>query len=49
MNVEEHSVIVELLDPERHDRDRFFCGVDPVDNYFRKTASKLAKAGNARV
>lgn len=49
MNDEGHSVTIELLDPERHDRDRFSCGVDPVDNYFRKTANKLAKAGNTRV
>lgn len=49
MNDEGHSVIIELLDPERHDRDRFSCGVETVDNYFRKTANKLAKAGNARV
>ncbi|MDQ0422965.1 ribosomal protein S18 acetylase RimI-like enzyme [Peteryoungia aggregata LMG 23059] len=49
MNDEGHSVIIELLDPERHDRDNFSCGVETVDNYFRKTANKLAKAGNARV
>lgn len=49
MNDEGHSVIIELLDPERHDRDRFSCGVDTVDNYFRKTANKLAKVGNSRV
>jgi GNAT superfamily N-acetyltransferase len=49
MNDEGHSVIIELLDPERHDRERFSCGVETVDNYFRKTANKLAKAGNARV
>ena len=49
MNDEGHSVIIELLDPERHDRDNFSCGVETVDNYFRKTANKLARAGNARV
>jgi len=49
MTEEGHSVIIELLDTERHDRQRFSCGVDTVDNYFRKTANKLAKAGNARV
>lgn len=42
-------VVIELLDPEKHDRESFACGVDAVDNYFRKTANKLAKAGNARV
>jgi ribosomal protein S18 acetylase RimI-like enzyme len=49
MTDEGRSVIIELLDPERHDRDSFSCGVDTVDNYIRKTANKLAKAGNARV
>ncbi|KQW31439.1 hypothetical protein ASE36_04085 [Rhizobium sp. Root274] len=49
MSHEGHSVIIELLDPERHDRDQFSCGVETVDNYFRKTANKLAKAGNARI
>ncbi|MFN3831900.1 MAG: GNAT family N-acetyltransferase [Allorhizobium sp.] len=49
MNDQGHSVIIELLDPERHDRDNFSCGVETVDNYFRKTANKLAKAGNTRV
>ncbi len=49
MNDEGHSVIIELLDSDRHDRDRFSCGVETVDNYFRKTANKLAKAGNSRV
>ncbi|MDH4441453.1 MAG: GNAT family N-acetyltransferase [Rhizobium sp.] len=42
-------VLIELLDPEKHDRETFSCGVEAVDNYFRKTANKLAKAGNARV
>lgn len=41
--------IIEPLDPERHDRAAFSCGVDQVDNFFRKTASKLAKADNIRV
>jgi GNAT superfamily N-acetyltransferase len=49
MNNEGRSVIIELLDPERHDRDSFSCSVETVDNYFRKTANKLAKAGNARI
>lgn len=44
-----HTVAIEPLDPARHDRDRFSCGVDAVDNYFRKTANKLSKAGNTRV
>ena len=44
----EHPVI-ELFDPEKHDRTAFSCGVEQVDNYFRKTANKLAKADNVRL
>ena len=40
---------IEPLDPDKHDRAAFSCGVEQVDNYFRKTANKLAKAGNVRV
>lgn len=39
----------EPLDPEKHDREAFFCGVDQVDNFFKRTANKLRKADNARV
>lgn len=39
----------EPFDPEKHDRTAFSCGVDQVDNYFRKTANKLQKAENVRV
>lgn len=42
-----HSI--EPLDPSRHNRAAFFCGVPQVDNYFRNTASKLAKTDNVRV
>ncbi|MEH6662602.1 MAG: GNAT family N-acetyltransferase [Parasphingorhabdus sp.] len=41
--------VIEPLDPEKHDRTAFFCGIDQVDNYFKKTASKLHKAGNVRL
>ncbi len=41
--------IIEPLDPERHDRAAFSCGVEQVDNFFKKTANKLAKADNLRV
>lgn len=41
--------IIEPFDPERHDRASFSCGVEQVDNYFQKTANKLAKAGNVRL
>jgi hypothetical protein len=38
---------VEPFDPERHDRSGFSCGVEAVDNYFKKTANKLAKASRS--
>jgi len=41
--------IIELLDPDRHDRAAFSCGTSQVDNFFRKTAGKLSKADNLRV
>jgi GNAT superfamily N-acetyltransferase len=37
------------LDTNRHDRNSFTCGVTQVDNFFRSTANKLAKADNIRV
>ena len=40
---------IEPFDPDKHDRAAFSCGVEQVDNYFRKTANKLAKAGNVRL
>jgi ribosomal protein S18 acetylase RimI-like enzyme len=40
---------IEPFDPEKHDRTAFSCGVDQVDNFFRKTANKLSKADNLRV
>ncbi len=43
------SYIIEPFDPERHDRAAFSCGVEQVDNYFQKTANKLAKANNVRL
>jgi ribosomal protein S18 acetylase RimI-like enzyme len=41
--------IIEPFDPEKHDRTAFSCGIEQVDNYFQKTANKLAKAGNVRL
>lgn len=41
--------VIEPFDPVRHDREGFSCGVAAVDNYFRKTANKLAKANNTKV
>ncbi len=43
------SVVIEPFDPKRHDREAFSCGVASVDNFFRKTANKLAAADNLRV
>lgn len=40
---------IEPLDPARHDRAAFSCGIEQVDNYFRRTANKLAKADNVRI
>lgn len=39
----------EPLDPSRHDRAGFSCGVAAVDNFLQRTANKLAAAGNVRV
>lgn len=41
--------VIEPFDPDIHDRTAFSCGVDQVDNFFRKTANKLSKADNLRI
>lgn len=41
--------IIEPFDPKKHNRAAFSCGITQVDNYFRKTANKLAKADNVRL
>jgi GNAT superfamily N-acetyltransferase len=41
--------IIEPFDPAKHDRAVFSCGVEQVDNFFKKTANKLVKADNLRV
>jgi ribosomal protein S18 acetylase RimI-like enzyme len=41
--------VIAPFDAERHDREGFSCGVDQVDNFFRRTANKLSKADNLRV
>ncbi len=48
---EERPVVfsIEPFDPDRHDRTAFSCGVDQVDNFFKKTANKLMKVGNTAV
>ena len=41
--------VIEPLDPDKHDRAAFSCGVDQVDNFFKRTANKLSRADNLRV
>lgn len=41
--------VIEPFDPSKHDRTAFSCGVEQVDNYFHKTANKLAMADNVRL
>lgn len=41
--------VIEPFDPVRHDRTAFSCGIRQIDNYFQKTANKLARAGNVRL
>jgi hypothetical protein len=43
------SYIIEPLDPSRHERAGFSCGVAQVDNFLQKTANKLSQADNLRV
>jgi ribosomal protein S18 acetylase RimI-like enzyme len=40
---------IEPFDGARHNRADFACGIVQVDNYFKKTASKLAKADYVRL
>ncbi|MBB1248621.1 GNAT family N-acetyltransferase [Rhizobium sp. G21] len=46
--LEEPSLVIEPLDPARHDRDGFSSGVMQVDNFLKKTANKLSQADNLR-
>lgn len=41
-------LVIEPLDPAKHDRAAFSSGIAQVDNFFRRTANKLAKAGYVR-
>lgn len=43
------TLVIEPLDPEKHDRAAFSCGISQVDNFLKKTANKLSKADNLRV
>lgn len=47
--VGEPRFVIEPFDPSRHDRAAFSCGVEQVDNFFKRTANKLATADNVRV
>lgn len=49
MKPEDADYRIVRFDPDRHDRNRFDCGIPAVNNYFRKTANKLAKADNIRL
>ena len=40
---------IELLDPARHDRAAFKCGVVRLDNFLQRTARKQQSAGFTRV
>ena len=42
-------VTIEPFDSDKHDRTAFSCGVEQVDNYFKKTGNKLQKADNVRL
>lgn len=43
------KLVIEPLDPSKHDRSGFSCGVEQVNNFFTRTANKLAVADNLRV
>jgi GNAT superfamily N-acetyltransferase len=45
---EEPPLVIEPLDPVRHDREGFSSGVMQVDNFLKKTANKLSQADNLR-
>lgn len=39
--------LIEPLDPSKHRREEFDCGVDPLDDYLKKRARKEMDAGLA--
>jgi hypothetical protein len=45
---DQHALVIEPLDPTRHDREGFASGVAQVDNFLKKTANKLTQADNLR-
>ena len=48
-NAEERFGAIEPFDSDKHDRENFSCGIGQIDNYFRRTANKFAKADNVRL
>lgn len=42
-------LVIETLDPARHDRAKFSCGVARLDNFLRRTARKQQAADFTRV
>lgn len=48
-NVADATYAIEPLDPAKHDRAAFSCGVPQVDNFLKLTARKLAAAGSSRI
>lgn len=40
--------VIEPFDSDKHNRAGFSCGVEGIDNYFRKTANAFAKADLVR-
>lgn len=44
----EESNLIEPLDPKRHDRTAFSCGIPQIDNFFQQTAGRQGKADNLR-
>lgn len=48
-NADDQFAAVEPFDSDKHDREKFSCGIRQIDNYFRRTANKLAKVENVRL
>lgn len=45
--IHQASYIIEPLDPSKHGRDEFDCGVDALNDYLKKRARKEMEAGLA--
>lgn len=48
-NPEDRFGTIEPFDSDKHNRKNFSCGIRQIDNYFQRTANKLAKADNVRL